>query len=108
MKLTLTDQNFAEEIKKSTLPVMVDFWAGWCGPCQMMEPHVEALATELDGKAVIAKLDVDVNTATAEKFGVMSIPTTIIFKNGVEVKRLVGYHHKQALLSLLTEVDKLS
>lgn len=102
MKIVLTDQNFDEEIKKATLPVLVDFWAEWCGPCRMMEPHIEALATELDGKVIIGKLDVDANQQTAQKFGVMSIPTTIIFKGGVEAKRMVGYQDRDALIKALT------
>ena len=102
--ITLTDSNFDEEIKKATLPVLVDFHADWCGPCKMMEPHIEALATELKDKVIVAKLDVDANNSTAGKFGVMSIPTTIIFKNGSPVKQVVGYHDKAALLKLITEV----
>ena len=101
MKIVLTDQNFEEEIKKASLPVLVDFYADWCGPCKMMEPHIEALATELDGKAIVAKLDVDANQATSMKFGVMSIPTTIIFKSGTEAKRLVGYQDKDTLIKAI-------
>lgn len=102
MIVTLTDQNFAEEIKKAILPVLVDFSADWCGPCKIMEPHIAALATELDGKLIVGKLDVDSNQQTAMKFGVMSIPTTIIFKGGAEVKRLVGYQSKETLIQALS------
>jgi len=99
--ITLTDSNFEEEIKKSTLPVLVDFYADWCGPCKMMAPHVDALDVELKDKAIIAKLNVDACPATSQKFGVMSIPTTVIFKGGAEVKRMVGYQDKETLAKAL-------
>lgn len=99
--LTLTDTNFDAEINKATFPVLVDFYADWCGPCKMMAPHIDELDKEMAGKVIVAKLDVDANTATAGKFGVMSIPTTIIFKGGVEAKRLVGYQDKNTLIKSL-------
>lgn len=99
--LTLTDSNFDEEIKKSTLPVLVDFYADWCGPCKMMAPNIDALDAEMKDKVVVAKLDVDSSSQAAAKFGVMSIPTTIIFKGGVESKRLVGYQDKDTLVKAL-------
>lgn len=103
MKIVLTDANFEEEIKKSAVLVLVDFYADWCGPCKMMEPHVDQIEKELESKVIVAKLDVDANSATAGKFGVMSIPTTIIFKNGMEVKRMVGYQDKDSLVKAITQ-----
>lgn len=85
----LTDSNFEETIKKNSL-VLVDFWAGWCGPCRALAPTIQELAAEYAGKALIAKLDVDENPQTAEKFQVYSIPTVILLKDGCEVDRIVG------------------
>lgn len=88
---TFTDQNFEAEVIKSTSPVMVDFWATWCGPCKLAEPVVDQLATDYLGKVKIGKLDVDANPATAAKYNVVSIPTVILFKDGVEVGRKIGF-----------------
>ena len=85
----VTDSNFEETIQKNKL-VLVDFWASWCGPCRALAPTIEELATELNGKVLVGKLDVDANPATAERFQVFSIPTMIIFKDGQEAERLVG------------------
>src|SRR5207245_1517793 len=82
-----TDRTFDSEVLKSEKPVLVDFWATWCGPCKMIAPVLEEIATEKDGALKIAKLDVDQNPETAQKFGVMSIPTLLLFKNGSEVSR---------------------
>ncbi|MBD3311287.1 MAG: thioredoxin [Candidatus Magasanikbacteria bacterium] len=101
-ELILTDDNFEQEVVKSELPVFVDFWAPWCGPCQMMGPIVEELAGEFDnGKVKIAKLNVDENQATAGKFQVMSIPTFHIFKNGEVVDTLVGGVSKEKLKEMI-------
>jgi len=87
--LHLTDATFEETINNNNL-VLVDFWAGWCGPCRALAPAIEELARQYLGKAVIAKLDVDENPATAEKFHVFSIPTVVLIKDRTEVERIVG------------------
>lgn len=88
--LALNDGNFAQVIRESTVPVLVDFWAEWCGPCKMIAPHVAALAQEFAGRAVVAKMNVDENPRTAGQFGIMSIPTLLIFSNGKVVEQIVG------------------
>lgn len=100
MEMTITTQNFEEEVLRSEKPVLVDFWATWCGPCMRQAPIVEELAGE--GYSV-GKVDVDQEPALAQKFQVMSIPTLIIFKDGKEAKRLVGLTAKDTLKALLDE-----
>jgi thioredoxin 1 len=87
--LTLTDATF-QQVVAGSRPVLVDFWAAWCGPCRMVAPHVEKLAQEFAGRAVVAKLNVDENPVTAQRFNVMSIPTLLIFKQGAVVDTIVG------------------
>ena len=99
--LIVTDQNFAAEVEKSPLPVLIDFWAAWCGPCRMVAPVIEQLAKELSGKVRVGKLDVDANQATAGRFRVQSIPSLLIFKDGKEVDRVVGVQSKEAILQRL-------
>ncbi|HKB87952.1 MAG TPA: thioredoxin [Ignavibacteriaceae bacterium] len=88
--ITITDDNFNEEVVKSDKPVLIDFWATWCGPCKMIAPIVEELVDEYEGKAKIGKLDVDNNQQTAIKFGVRSIPTILIFKDGKLKDTIIG------------------
>jgi thioredoxin 1 len=99
----LTDATFDEVVKSSEKPILVDFWAEWCGPCKMIAPILEELADEQSEKFAIAKLDVDTNVATATKFSVMSIPTLLLFKEGEVVARLVGAKPKGAMLQEITD-----
>ncbi len=102
--ITITDQTFEQTVLKSDKPVLVDFWAVWCGPCQMQGPIVEDVAKEMEGKAVVGKVNVDENPQSAGKYGVMSIPTLIIFKGGQPVKQFVGVQSKDTLIGELTAV----
>ena len=100
MELKLSSENFKEEVLNSEKPLLVDFYADWCGPCNAMAPVIEELAKELEGKAKVGKINVDENSDIAVEYNVMSIPTLIVFKNGKEEKRLVGLRDKEELLSL--------
>jgi thioredoxin len=97
----VTDRNFAETIERSTLPVLLDFWAAWCGPCRIISPIVDQIAKELNGKVLVGKLNVDENQQTAARFRVQSIPTLLVLKNGREVDRIVGAQSKEAILRRL-------
>jgi len=90
----VTDETFNQEVLKSDTPTLVDFWAVWCGPCRMVAPVVDEIAREQAGKLKVMKLDVDENQNTAMAYGVMSIPTLILFKNGQPVERIVGFRPK--------------
>ena len=90
MAMEITTENFEEVVLKSTKPVVVDFWATWCGPCKMMGPVIDQLADELAATAVVGKVNVDEQQELAARYGVMSIPTVVLFKDGKEVERLVG------------------
>jgi thioredoxin 1 len=99
--LALTSADFEKEVLQSEVPVLVDFWATWCGPCLAIAPHVEAIAGELSGKAKVFKVDVDSDGDIAAKYGVMSIPALIVFKGGQEVDRMVGAGPKDHIKALL-------
>lgn len=101
--LTLTDGSFDEQIASAATPVVVDFWAEWCGPCKQLAPIIQELAVEQQGKITFAKLDVDANPSVSMRFNVMSIPTMIVFRDGVEVKRIVGLKGKHQLLDDFAE-----
>ena len=101
--LTLSDATFDETVAGSDTPVLVDFWAEWCGPCKMIAPTLAEIASEQRGKLTIGKLNVDDNPDTARRFDVMSIPTLLVFKDGQQVKRLVGAKGKGQLLQDLAE-----
>jgi thioredoxin 1 len=100
----LTNENFNEEVIESDVPVLVDFWATWCGPCRAFSPTVDELASEYDGKVKIAKLNVDEAGEIAQKYRVMSIPTVIIFKSGEPLNRLTGAKPKSELVKILDEL----
>ncbi len=95
--MELTDKNFDQEVIRSGKPVLVDFWATWCGPCQMMGPIISELEKELDGKMKIGKLEVDANPETSEKYEIMSIPALKVFKNGEIIKEFTGLQNKEML-----------
>jgi len=99
--VTLTDSNFQDEVLNSDKPVLVDFWATWCGPCRMIAPAIEQLAGEFEGRAVVAKMDVDHNPQVPMQFGVRSIPTLLFFKDGQVVDQLVGAVPKKQLANKL-------
>ncbi len=90
MELTLTNESFENEVLNSDIPVVVDFWASWCGPCRMVAPIIEELAREYSGKAKVGKVNVDEEAELAVKYGIVSIPTVLIFKNGEVMEKLVG------------------
>jgi thioredoxin 1 len=101
MELILTDSNFDAEVIKSTQPVLVDFWAEWCGPCKMLGPTIDAIAKEYAGKVKVGKLNVDDNPGVSSRFGIRSIPTLIIFKNGNIIEQVIGLQSKESIKSKL-------
>lgn len=101
MVMHVSDSTFEKEVLRATQPVLVDFYADWCGPCRAIAPIIEEIAAELKEKLKVVKLDVDQNQQTAMQYGVQSIPTLLLFKNGKEVERLIGYMSKSKLLSKL-------
>ena len=105
-EVTLTDQNFKAEVLQSKTPVLVDFWAEWCGPCKMVAPVVEKIVGDYSGKLKVGKLNVDDNSETPMQYGVQSIPTFIIFKDGEEANRMVGFQSEQKLKSVIDSFVK--
>jgi thioredoxin 1 len=102
--ITITDDNFENEVIKSDLPVLIDFWAVWCGPCKIIAPVVEQLAEEYHGKLKVGKLDVDNNQETSIKYGVRSIPTLLLFKNGQVKETIIGAVAKQQIVQKVNSV----
>ncbi|MFW6135575.1 MAG: thioredoxin [Chloroflexota bacterium] len=99
--LEVTDSSFESEVLQADKPTLVDFWAEWCGPCKMVAPVVEEIAAEYDGKLQVAKMDVDSNRGTPASYGIQGIPTLILFKDGEEATRIIGFRPKQAVLDEL-------
>lgn len=100
-EVVLTDQNFESEVAGSDIPVLVDFWASWCGPCKMVAPIVSEIAEEYAGKVKVGKVNVDEEPALAGRFGISSIPTLILFKNGQPANVSIGYRPKEELVKML-------
>lgn len=99
--ITITSENFEEEVTKSNVPVLLDFWASWCGPCKMVSPIVDEVAAEVAGKAKVGKINVDEEQEIAQSFSIMSIPTLIVINNGKLVKQAVGVRSKREILEML-------
>lgn len=102
-EIILTDSNFEEEVMKSDIPVLVDFWAGWCTPCKMLAPTIEELADEYEGKLKVAKCEVDANKELSDRFSIMSIPSILLFKNGEVIEQVVGVQPKENLIHLFEQ-----
>ena len=99
--LSLNGKNFEEEVLRSTKPVLIDFWASWCGPCKMMSPVIDEIADDLKGEVKVCKINIDEEQSLAVKYNVMSIPTFIVFKNGKEIARSVGVQDKSEIVNML-------
>ncbi|MDE7469391.1 MAG: thioredoxin [Desulfovibrionaceae bacterium] len=103
MALEITDASFEKEVLQESLPVLVDFWAKWCGPCRALAPTIEELSTQYNGKVKICKLEVDENPEKASEYNIRSIPTLILFKNGEKIEQLVGGASKEAIEKLIND-----
>lgn len=101
--LNVTDESFEQEVKKAGVPVLVDFWAPWCGPCRALAPVIEELASEYEGKLKVVKVNTDDSLQTAQNYHISGIPTLIIFKNGEPVEQMVGNHKKSTLTDVLNK-----
>ncbi|NLO90258.1 MAG: thioredoxin [Clostridia bacterium] len=100
--INVTDDTFAQEVKEEkNIPVLVDFWAGWCAPCRMIAPVLDAIAQEYEGRLKVCKVDVDKNSKTSAEYGIMSIPTLVIFKDGEEKERLIGVQSQENLKKVI-------
>ncbi len=104
MAMKLTSSNFETEVYQSEIPVLVDFYADWCGPCKAMAPVVETLAEEYEGKAKVGKINTDENQDIAMEYGIMSIPTFLVFKSGKAVKKMIGMQDKRTLVAAIEEM----
>jgi thioredoxin 2 len=102
--IEVTDGTFADQVERSPLPVLLDLWADWCGPCHMLAPTIDQLSRELEGRVKVAKLNIDENPFTANRFGVRSIPTLLVLKSGLEIDRLVGVQPKQEIVRRLGNI----
>ena len=106
MSIKLTEQNFDAEVLQSALPVVVDFWADWCGPCKMQSPVIEALAEELEGKVIFGKVNVDEEAALALKYQIMSIPTLVVMKYGLFQNRAVGLQTREEIIDMIEQIKE--
>jgi len=103
--LNISDEtDFNDKLVNSGKPVLVDFWASWCGPCKMVAPELEAVALEYEGKAIVVKVNIDEQQQLASKYNVMSIPTLLLFKDGKEVERIVGYRPRKDLMDVIEKI----
>ncbi|MBZ5648519.1 MAG: thioredoxin [Acidobacteriia bacterium] len=100
----VTDENFDRDVLKASQPVLVDFWAAWCGPCKAIAPIVEEVASQYNGKVKVGKMDVDKNIATPQRYGVRGIPTLLLFKDGKVAEQIVGYVPKETIEKAITKV----